>query len=61
MNKARTLAQMHEHSHGLVVSRLRYRINPTRNEEMDYVEIRIGVRKHERSIRRRWKLSESQY
>ncbi len=53
MNKARTLAQMHEHSHGLVVSRLRYRINPTRNEEMDYVEIRIGVRKHERSIRQR--------
>lgn len=61
MNKARTLAQMREHSHGLVVSRLRYRINPTRNEERDYVEIRIAVRKHGRSIRRRWKLSKSQY
>lgn len=46
MNKARTLAQMHEHSHGLVVSRLRYRINPTCNEERDYVKIRFDVRKY---------------
>ncbi len=60
MNKARTLAQMNEHSHGLVVSRLRYRINPTRNKEMDYVEIRFDVRKHGYAIDRRQKLFEDQ-
>jgi hypothetical protein len=44
-NKARTLAQMNEHSHEVTWLQSRYRIIPTINEESDYGQTRIDVRK----------------